>query len=932
MPNEITLIKQHIQNFTLGDLFVEELGWNRVRRVAPFSVVVGDEKFVVETLCEKSGFQVFVCKADEVPDANVRLKIERNLDSRSIERLVVFQSETEQLWEWMRREPNLPIKPYRESFRRGSSGERLAQKVKQLSFSIDEETQGILTTDVARRASSAFYAERITKSFYNHFKDAHKKFCEQIKGIANEEEQNWYASLMLNRLMFAYFIQFKGFLDGNQNYLTDKLAEMKRDFGTDKFYSFYRKFLLRLFHDGLGKQNHNAELVALIGKVPYLNGGLFEVHRIENQYAQIEISDAAFEDIFAFFDRYDWHLDDRPLGNEREINPDVLGYIFEKFINQKQMGAYYTKEDITEYISKNTILPFLFDRAAAQNSIPFDAQNGEVWRILDGAPDSYIYAAVRKGVIDEDGAVIDLPAEIAVGVDDVSGRGGWNRTADDKFGLPTETWREFVARRQRCLEIRDLISNGKIRGINDFITYNLDIRQFAQDILRKTDSPDLIQAFYKAIAGQIPLDSSGTFQRGISVLDPTCGSGAFLFAALNVLQPLYEACLDRMEAFVAEADANGKSQSHPDFRRVLAEVKRHANRNYFVLKSIIIGNLYGVDIMHEAVEICKLRLFLKLAAQVDADATKPNYGLEPLPDIDFNIRAGNTLVGFANLEEVRRATASKFNFDDALKVIEVRASEVDRAYKEFRAMQTHYEYNAVTLANAKTVLRERTEELNAELNDYLAGEYGINLTQSPARYTAWLKNHQPFHWYTEFYGIIHDGGFDVIIGNPPYIASSKIRRQYIIKNYQTANCTDVYASVLERCSNVLVQDGRSGMIVPLSVTFSGNFDILRHHLYEKYCANWFSSFARIPAALFSADVRVRNTIHIGHKGKTELQTLATVLHRWFEKARPHLFSNLNYVSFTPELHKNLIPKANTQKLLVALEQTISSNKILARFC
>ncbi|MDP4034180.1 MAG: hypothetical protein Q8P60_15270 [Pseudorhodobacter sp.] len=52
-----------------------------------------------------------------------------------------------------------------------------------------------------------------------------------------------------------------------------------------------------------------------------------------------------------------------PRSNDNEINPDVLGYIFEKYINQKQMGAYYTKEDITEYISKNTVIPFLFDAA-----------------------------------------------------------------------------------------------------------------------------------------------------------------------------------------------------------------------------------------------------------------------------------------------------------------------------------------------------------------------------------------------------------------------------------------------------------------------------------------------------------------------------------------------------------------------------------------
>jgi len=62
------------------------------------------------------------------------------------------------------------------------------------------------------------------------------------------------------------------------------------------------------------------------------------------------------------------------------------------------------------------------------------------------------------------------------------------------------------------------------------------------------------------------------------------------------------------------------------------------------------NNLYGVDIMEEATEICKLRLFLKLVAQVERVED-----IEPLPDIDFNIRTGNTLVGFSSYTEVEKA-------------------------------------------------------------------------------------------------------------------------------------------------------------------------------------------------------------------------------------------------------------------------------------
>ena len=88
---------------------------------------------------------------------------------------------------------------------------------------------------------------------------------------------------------------------------------------------------------------------------------------------------------------------------------------------------------------------------------------------------------------------------------------------------------------------------------------------------------------------------------------------------------------------------------------MLAQIAKHPSDRYFILKSIIINNLYGVDIMEEAVEICKLRLFLKLVAQVERVEQ-----IEPLPDIDFNIRAGNTLVGYTSIEEIRQSHLARY--------------------------------------------------------------------------------------------------------------------------------------------------------------------------------------------------------------------------------------------------------------------------------
>ena len=117
----------------------------------------------------------------------------------------------------------------------------------------------------------------------------------------------------------------------------------------------------------------------------------------------------------------------------------------------------------------------------------------------------------------------------------------------ERVTLPTETWREYVCRRQRCLELREKLGKGEVATINDLTTLNLDIRQFAQDAIANSQSPELLAAFFESI-------------RTVTVLDPTCGSGAFLFAALNILEPLYEACLDRMESFPGGRGRQGKRQ------------------------------------------------------------------------------------------------------------------------------------------------------------------------------------------------------------------------------------------------------------------------------------------------------------------------------------------------------------------------------------
>jgi hypothetical protein len=919
-----------LQSCDLPKLFREELGWEPARQ--KLTLRAGESDYVFTALAEKRGFTAWLCESPTggLPDHATRLKLDRKLSETSFEHLIVFVTgdRSGQSWMWVRREQGKPLAARTHEYHRGQPGDSLLQKLQILYVSLEEEEAGLSTVAVAGRARAAFDFEKVTKAFYRDFDTHRKAFLKFIDGIGEVADCEWYASVMLNRLMFVYFIQRKGFLDGDHDYLRQRLDRCKKEQGKDKFYTFYRYFLLRLFHEGFGKRRKDRapDLEKLIGNIPYLNGGLFDVHELEKpeRYGKdIAIPDKAFERIFDYFDQYQWHLDERPLRADNEINPDVLGFIFEKYINQKQMGAYYTKEDITEYLSKSTVIPFLFDAARAKCKVAFENHDGPtVWDLLRENPDRYIYPAVRHGTDKP------LPPEIAAGLDTtkpglIERRKPWNKPAPGDYALPTEIWREVVARRQRYEEVRKKLAAGEVREVNDFITLNLDLRQFAQDVIQNCEGPDLLMALWNAITT-------------ITVLDPTGGSGAFIFAALNILEPLYEACLDRMEAFLAEWGENGR-KSHPNYHKKFTEILAHVdapahpNRRYFVLKSIILNNLYAVDIMEEAVEICKLRLFLKLAAQVEPDATKDNLGIEPLPDIDFNIRAGNTLVGYATADEVRRCMkelgGGQMKLMDegdlgSFARFNTRCADVEQAFAKFRQLQTEGD-GSVPHAD-KEELQKRLKALEDELNGHLAGNYSVKVSDKVA-YAKWLKSHQPFHWFIQFYGILNGGGFDVIVGNPPYVAAAKVRRSYTVKNLVTADCSDIYAWVLERSQNLLRTNGRTGMIVPLSLGFSGDFDSCRRLLFAGYSHNWFSSFGRIPAALFNFDVRVRNTIHLGLKSKRPAQVFTTRLHRWFEAARPALFQSLEYAPFQPALWKNRIPKLNTAALALAFEKALSAS-------
>ena len=451
MPVSTEELRPHLQAFDFARLFVDGLGWNYYQ-AEPLVLPIDGHQYALRPVAEKAEFAVFECGPgpdDAIPEYPVRRKIETQVTKRAFEHLVIFvdAARTQQVWQWVKRQAGRPPVCREHHFHTGQTGQPLLQRLDGFIITLEDEAKGIRITDVVSSVGRALDVEKVTKRFYQRFQAELAAFGDFIEGITSEGDRDWYASLMLNRMMFVYFVQKQSFLDDNTDYLRTKLRQVQSMYGDGRFQQFYREFLLKLFHEGLGKpeSQRSPELAALLGRVPFLNGGLFEVHDLERENPDISIPDKAFKRVFDFFDGYRWHLDERPYREDNEINPDVLGYIFEKYVNQKQMGAYYTKEDITGYISRNTVIPFLFDAAKKECPVAFKPGGG-VWRLLRENPDRYIYPAVGHGITcnarrnarrPETLVLLDvpfeLPGDIAAGVDDISQRGGWNAPAPEKL-------------------------------------------------------------------------------------------------------------------------------------------------------------------------------------------------------------------------------------------------------------------------------------------------------------------------------------------------------------------------------------------------------------------------------------------------------------------------------------------------------------------
>jgi hypothetical protein len=491
----------------------------------------------------------------------------------------------------------------------------------------------------------------VVKKFYEQFEEIRGELIEDVSGLDDPEKPGQvkarYVQVIFNRLIFLHFIQEKGLLNHQEDYLLSRHADAQKT-GSGAYETFWGPLFFRvLAEESSGEDETESNDVedeydiSFIDDdhLPYLNGGLFTKDEVEREHSEIQLGktqaqqDKNYERILEFLGQWNWNVDERlDIIDPKNLSPEILGHIFEQTVNQKEMGAYYTPEEITDYMADNAIRPRLLEQ--------LNTEVGENYQSLQRALDD----------------------------------GG-------------------------------------------------HIEELYRDVLLET-----------------------------RVLDPAVGSGAFLLAAQRTLIEIYLDCLYSLRE-KENRDALETNGEEDPVNDALSWAPRQEELK--IKRAIIEHNLYGVDLDEGAVEICKLRLWLSMVANIENDPDE----VEPLPNIDFNIRSGNALIGAIDDTETEdRINESLSQYDEGQESIDEMVDTIATRIQEHKPLE----------GDEAAAHREETESLMAEYREILNEDTFEKFPGGGEDLSPDGADIEPFHWVIEFARVYKEGWFDVIIGNPPW--------------------------------------------------------------------------------------------------------------------------------------------------------------------
>jgi len=473
--------------------------------------------------------------------------------------------------------------------------------------------------------------EAISRRFFFALQSLVTRLATGASGRAPLEIRRDIALLHVSRLLFLAFLEERGWLDGDRRFLARMF-----DTGMERGGRFQRRVLEPLFFGTLNTPpGRRAPLARSLGRIPFLNGGLFTrapVERARDVTMQDEDWGDAFDSLllrYRFTPREEntrWH--------EAAIDPEILGRAFESLMASAERhatGAFYTPLTLVARLTDTALESLLLARGVDE---------GTLARVVDGAP------------------LVEREAE----------------------GLRSA-------------------------------------------------------------------------MRGLRVLDPACGSGAFLVHAVERLTQLGAAAGDA---------------------RPVAAIRR----------DVVSHSVFGVDINPTAVWLCELRLWLALV--VDHPASDP-MAVPPLPNLDHNIRCGDTLAGgdfslAVSTARSRRADLLRARYARATGARKKSlARELDRAERAGVLSWLDARLAEVAVRRRSLVAAARGRDLFGGRRGALAGERDelrhlrMKARELRAQHKSVLAGSAlPFAFAAQFPNAARAGGFDLVMGNPPWIRLHRI--------------------------------------------------------------------------------------------------------------------------------------------------------------
>lgn len=273
----------------------------------------------------------------------------------------------------------------------------------------------------------------------------------------------------------------------------------------------------------------------------------------------------------------------------------------------------------------------------------------------------------------------------------------------------------------------------------------------------------------------------------VKICDPAIGSGAFPMGLLNELLHCREVL----------------SGEHYD----RAEIK----------KNIIQNNIYGVDIEKGAVDIARLRFWLSIVV----DEETPS----PLPNLDYKIMQGNSLI-----ESFMGVDLSKLTYEKEYKKDKGEISLFDDEKNRLQKTVSHLlsSYYSCSDHDRKVKLQQ---EISGTINKQLEAQAYDPTILARLKDINLAENNKFFLWHTWFSDVFNrdddKNGFDIVIGNPPYVVVSDIDKDHLYYKYKTKNCLELYAYFFEHSINILHQTGVLSFITGSLYTKGIKFEPLR---------------------------------------------------------------------------------------------------------